>query len=216
MARVLRIALLSLLVLLLAGLAEAAAATCEGADADPVTAPPAQVAATTLCLLNAERAERGLAPLTRQSRLDLAAVRHASDMVARRYFAHRSPEGKHSTDRIRATGYLSSASSWVVGENLAWGTWERATPESIVAAWMDSPGHRANVLHRRYREIGIGIVLGNPVSRDGAGATYATTFGHTAGGARRSSKKASASRKLRRARVALGPRARVAIPRGAR
>jgi uncharacterized protein YkwD len=56
---------------------------------------------------------------------------------------------------------------------------DAATPATIVRAWMHSPGHRANILNRRFREIGIGVASGAPV-RDGAaksGATYATEFG---------------------------------------
>ena len=164
-----------------------AAAACADANVDPGGVTEARVVAATQCLVNAERARRGLGALTRDDRLDVAARRHARDMVARQYFAHRSPEGRHSSDRIRSAGYLASASAWVVGENLAWGTYDRATPRAIVAAWMASPGHRANILDRRYRQIGVGLAPGNPVLGDGAGATYATTFGKAvrARGARR-------------------------------
>ncbi len=154
-----------------------AAFQCAGADAAPAEIGLAATADSTLCLLNAERSRRRLAPLTRNALLDAAAVRQSRDMVARRYFAHESPAGADSTDRIRATGYLKGASEWIVGENLAWGTGELATPREIVAAWMASPGHRENVLRARYREIGLGVVTGNPQDADGEGATYTTTFG---------------------------------------
>ena len=160
--------------------AGAAASACSGADVRPDAAGAARLSDATLCLLNSERARKRLAPLKASPKLGAAAERHARDMVARQYFAHRNPEGQHSSDRIRATGYLASATAWVVGENLAWGTHDRATPWAIVAAWMASPGHRANILDRRYREIGLGLSPGNPARGDGAGATYATTFGQAA------------------------------------
>ena len=63
-------------------------------------------------------------------------------MVRKRYFSHTSRSGNDMGDRIRSQGYLSGARSWMIGENLAWGSGERSTPRSIVRAWMNSPGHR--------------------------------------------------------------------------
>jgi len=151
------------------------------ACADPELLPGAdtlgRLEAVTLCLLNGERADHGLAPLATDGQLARAAERHASDMVAKSYFAHEGQDGSTVRDRIGDTGYIPTSGRWVVGENLAWGTGALATPKSIVNAWMNSPGHRANVLHPDYREIGFGIVLGNPRVTNGLGATYATTFG---------------------------------------
>ena len=65
----------------------------------------------------------------------------------------------------------------MIGENLAWGSGERSTPRSIVRAWMNSAGHRHNILNGRFREIGIGVVDSSPVSTANRGATYTTTFG---------------------------------------
>jgi uncharacterized protein YkwD len=64
-----------------------------------------------------------------------------------------------------------------VGENIAWGSQELATPRSIVNGWMHSPGHRANILNRRFREIGIGVSRGAPEPGFDRAATYATDFG---------------------------------------
>ena len=96
-------------------------------------------------------------------------------MTRRNYFSHYSPAGGTFLDRIRRTGYLRNAQSWVVGENLAWGSGSRATPGSIVQAWMQSSGHRANILTRRFRHIGIGIAFGAPANVGGRPA--ATEFG---------------------------------------
>ena len=135
------------------------------------------LASATVCLVNGERAERGLRPLRVNRRLSRAARVHARDMVRRDYFAHDSLSGDSFVDRIRRAGYLRGPRAWVVGENLAWGSGNRSTPASIVRAWMNSPGHRANILQRRFREIGIGLVLGAPENAGGPAATYATDFG---------------------------------------
>src|SRR5438477_162532 len=68
---------------------------------------------------------------------------------------------------------------YVIGENLAWGTLNLATPEAIVAAWVASPGHLANILEAEYRDTGIGVVAQVPSSLSGGepGATYAQEFG---------------------------------------
>src|SRR5918996_989043 len=84
--------------------------------------------------------------------------------------------GATLVDRIRHTGYLSGANSWSLGENLAWGSHNRAAPRAITEMWMNSAGHRANILSPAFREVGIGLALGAP-GPSGPGATYATEFG---------------------------------------
>ena len=66
-------------------------------------------------------------------------------------------------DRIRRTGYTSGARGWALGENIAWGSGRLATAAQIHRSWMNSSGHRANILQRSFREIGIGIETGLPV-----------------------------------------------------
>ena len=153
---------------------------CTGAGRAPATASSAEVRGAVLCLLNRQRALHGLAPLHGNARLRKAGWGHARDMVAHRYFAHRSRNGAPFYDRIRATGYMSNVGHWWVGENLAWGAGARATPRRIVSAWMHSPPHRRNILDGRFTEIGIAVVRGAPVARRvGPAATYATEFGST-------------------------------------
>jgi uncharacterized protein YkwD len=67
----------------------------------------------------------------------------------------------------------------VIGENLAWGTYQLSTPQSIVSAWIASPGHLANILESSYRDTGIAIAPQVPSSLSGGspGATYAQEFG---------------------------------------
>jgi len=149
-----------------------AAAACRGAAAHPASARLSTVDRATLCLLNAQRRTRGLAPLKENGELDKASVGHSRDMVRRKYFEH----GDFAA-RIKASGYLSGATSWGIGENIAWGGGSYSTPRSIVSMWMHSPGHKANILSRRFKEIGIGISRGAPESGQHDAATYTTDFG---------------------------------------
>ena len=170
----------SLAAALLLALASAAGASgnCAGASATAKEASKRQLARSTLCLLNVERRKRGLGRLRLSKRLSRAALRHTRDMVRADYFSHTSRSGASFVDRIRRAGYLRGARSWMVGENLAWGTGSRSSPSETVAAWMHSPGHRHNILTGRYVHIGIGIVQGAPASVGGmAAATYTTDFG---------------------------------------
>ena len=118
---------------------------------------------------------RGRGTLRYNAGLALAGRRHAGDMVRRRYFSHDSRSGDHFDDRIRRTGYLRGARSALVGENLGWGTGFLATPRAMVRQWMNSPGHRANILRPGFKEIGIAVVTRTPGGT--RGATYATAFG---------------------------------------
>jgi uncharacterized protein YkwD len=155
----------------------AATPACASASSAPGAVARRVVLRATLCVLNAERRARRLRPLRLNRRLSRASRRHARDMVRRRYFSHDSLSGADFVDRIRRTGYLRSARRWSVGENLAWGSGERATPRSILRAWMGSRGHRANILTARFREIGIGVAYGAPRGASSPAATYATSFG---------------------------------------
>jgi len=153
------------------GVDDADAHSCRGARSAPGgTAPTA-----TVCLINAERRARGLAPLVANARLGRAARRHAADMVARAYFSHFSPSGDSFADRLRRVGYARGC-AWAGGETLAWGSGSQATPASRVRGWMNSPPHRAILLSAAYREVGIGIRRGSPTNA-GAGATYVGEFG---------------------------------------
>ena len=152
-----------------------AAAACPGAGATPKTATTRTLVHATLCVLNAKRAAHHLRPLRLNAKLGTAARRHSRAMVRQRFLSHTSPNGDTFVDRIRAAGYLDGARSWTAGENIAYGSGSRSTPRSIGRAWMNSPGHRANILSRSFRSIGIGIAPGTPIGL--AGATYTTDFG---------------------------------------
>jgi uncharacterized protein YkwD len=158
--------------------AAAAAAPCANANLKPSPANLGKVRSATLCLINRERAKHGLGKLRRQRTLDGVARRYSRQMVRHRFFSHVSPAGSTMTQRVRRSPYLRGVRGWSLGENLAWGSGTRATPRETVRAWMHSPGHRRNILDRGFREIGIGIVTGAPVSASGVAATYTTNFGH--------------------------------------
>jgi uncharacterized protein YkwD len=159
--------------------AGSAHAACANIDLMPSRHVAHKVRTATLCLLNEQRNAHGLHKLTSSRRLRHVAGRYARQMVRKAFFAHHSPTGSTPLSRIRRTSYLSGARFWTVGENLAWGTGNLATPRMIVHAWMHSPEHRANILNGRYRQIGVGIAYGAPVASFAAspGATYATDFG---------------------------------------
>jgi uncharacterized protein YkwD len=152
----------------------AGSGACASTSANPSPANLGQMSAAILCLLNAERRGKGLPSLKSNRALARAAKSWARTMVARRFFAH---ESGHSTvlSRIKRTGYVHG--SWSLGENIAWGSGALATPRAIVNGWMHSPGHRANILHGAFRDIGIGIKLGAPGQGLSGGATYVTDFG---------------------------------------
>lgn len=108
-------------------------------------------------LTNAERARAGCAALTVNNTLAVVAQNHAVDMAQSDYFSHTSLDGRSPFDRMRAAGYRYTAAA----ENIAAGY---QTPESVVAGWMNSSGHRANILNCGYTQIGVGYYLMNPDS----------------------------------------------------
>jgi uncharacterized protein YkwD len=152
------------------------AADCGNTDALPTADDLAQIRAAVLCLHNQTRAAKGLPLLRENAKLDKAALGHSNDMVAEGYFDHTTPGGTSFVDRIFAAGYVRADGGWVLGENLAWGTGDLSTPTGVMTSWMNSPGHKANILKRAYREVGIGIKLGVPTD-DTVGATYTLDFG---------------------------------------
>ena len=169
---------LLLLVAVAAGASPASAATgCAAADSPPAQASTVAVAHSALCLVNQERTSRGLHALKANRRLAKAARGHANDMVANNFFSHDSLGGGDFVDRIFKTGYVKRHRFPSLGEDLAWGSGILGTPRSIVAGWMNSPPHRANILNRRFREAGMGVAFGNPSVGTEDGTTYALDFG---------------------------------------
>jgi uncharacterized protein YkwD len=163
-----------------ATIAAVLATPCQDTELTPESGNIALVRDAVLCLINRKRAENGDAPLKTSPQLEEAAEGHCEELIADDYFAHVSPNGETPVDRIRDTGYIPSANvGYVIGENLAWGTYQLSTPAAIVGAWIASPGHLANILEAKYTETGIGVAPAVPTSlAPGApGATYAQEFG---------------------------------------
>ena len=103
--------------------------------------------------LNASRRANGESSLRFNRELGRAAMRHACDMLANDFFAHQGSDGSNSHARVTRVGY----NACIVAENIAWGY---PRPEQIITGWMNSPGHRRNMLHPRIEEFGIGISQG--------------------------------------------------------
>ncbi|WP_433262158.1 CAP domain-containing protein [Actinosynnema sp. CS-041913] len=103
-------------------------------------------------LTNAERAANGCPALGVDERLDKAARGHSADMAAQNYFDHKSKDGRTFVDRVKAAGHPAPGA-----ENIAAG---QRTAEAVVKGWMESPGHRANILNCKLRTLGVGMARG--------------------------------------------------------
>jgi uncharacterized protein YkwD len=155
------IALCAGLCALFAAAGQAASGGCAGSSAIPVDgAGRTQATRAVLCLVNRERASRGLRTLHLSGQLSLAARAHSNDMVARGYFAHDGPGGDTLSARLQRSGYAGSHPGFDVGEALAWG--RQASPDALTAALMRSATHRHILLGAGGRELGIGLTLGAP------------------------------------------------------
>ncbi|MES1240116.1 MAG: CAP domain-containing protein [Acidobacteriota bacterium] len=112
-----------------------------------------RVRSEMIASVNAARKKAGLRPVTGNALLDKAAQRHAEDMLARGYFAHQSPSGTTVRERARSAGY-----DWVtIGENIAFG---QTSVAEVMETWLDSPGHRKNILTPAFAELGVGVAMG--------------------------------------------------------
>lgn len=108
-----------------------------------------------LHLLNTVRVEHGLAALPpNQSLTDVSRTR-SSDMLSRNYFSHYTPEGKNVFNLLRECGIPFNAAGENLGHAIPAGI---GTPEAFLNAWMNSPGHAANILQAKYHIIGVGMV----------------------------------------------------------
>lgn len=103
---------------------------------------------------NAYRAEQGASFLGRNNLLDQVAAQKLNDMFSQQYFEHINPQGVGAGDLVKNVGYRFI----VVGENLALGNFH--DDKTLVDAWMNSPGHRANILNSKFREIGVAVGQG--------------------------------------------------------
>ncbi|MER7572470.1 CAP domain-containing protein [Streptomyces sp. NPDC126514] len=125
----------------------------------------ARTASRVVELTNRERAGAGLAPLAVDPVLTTAAQAHSADMVARAFYSHTCPDGSRPWDRAAAAGSRRRS----IGENIACG---QRSPAEVVQGWMNSPGHRANILKRDFTHIGVGFAGGGE-----AGTYWTQLFG---------------------------------------
>ncbi|MER5985453.1 sigma-70 family RNA polymerase sigma factor [Streptomyces sp. NPDC001787] len=132
--------------------------------ATPAPPAPPSVSQQVTDLVNAERAKQGCGPVRGNGLMSTAAQRHSADMASRDYFAHTSPDGTDPGDRLTAAGYRWST----YGENIAKG---QRTPADVMSSWMNSPGHRANILNCSFKEIGVGM------RSTGSGPVWTQNFG---------------------------------------
>lgn len=128
-------------------------------------------------LHNKARKKRGLKALCVHPILTEAARAHSKEMLAKDYFAHDSFNGESVKERLERFGYtFDGYSSYAYGENIAWGCGSYRTPESRFKSWMHSPDHKANILDKRFREVGIGVLTGTYKGCTRA-AMYTVDFG---------------------------------------
>jgi uncharacterized protein YkwD len=105
-----------------------------------------------LQITNAERKKAGCKALSSNSELTSAAQAHSSDMARNHFFDHDSRNGDGPFDRVKAAGYSFSAAA----ENIAMG---QQTPSAVMKAWMNSPGHKANIVNCTYTQLGVGYAV---------------------------------------------------------
>ena len=125
--------------------------------------------ADMLAEVNEQRKAAGAPPLALDSHLNEVAQKHAEDMLSRSYYDHQSPEGLLPRDRVLGSGYPAA----LVAENIARGP---TSVDEVMSAWLQSRGHRANLLNRGLTEIGVGCAVG----RNATGYTvlWVQDFGH--------------------------------------
>lgn len=127
-----------------------ALATPAATNTPTATATASGTAARVVELVNAERAKAGCSPVTVNASLTKAAQAHSDDMAAHQDMSHTGSDGSAPGDRITRAGYDWSG----YGENVAYGY---STPEQVMAGWMASSGHRANILDCDFEEMGVGL-----------------------------------------------------------
>lgn len=125
-------------------------------DPTPTAASRSSYAEAIVAGMNRERAARGLGPLTLETRLSLAAQDRVDDMLTKHYFDHVSPDGINPFDWVSKRGYRYN----LIGENLALGY---RSSQSVVSGWMNSPGHRKNILKSGFDEVGIAFSDTSPM-----------------------------------------------------
>jgi uncharacterized protein YkwD len=165
---------LALLLVVLAALAPtASSASNHGSDSQQAQTLESRLAHE----INAVRSQRHLRSLVESRALRLAAESNSAAMLDQGYFAHESPDGTSFADRLKQFYPANPNDYWTVGENLAMTGPNEPLARDLVARWMESPRHRANLLDPRWRELGIGVRFApSPKGAFGGLATWVVTL----------------------------------------
>jgi len=147
----------------------ATAGACKAAD-DAAATPEAQARAVD-CLLNWARQQDRRGKLTQRPALRRAAALKGKGVASCGQFSH-TPCGTDVTAAVRASGYRYAT----FGENLFAGTWGQVTARDVVATWLQSPPHRANVLNASFRDVGVASALAHGLLGDGNVVVWTATF----------------------------------------
>jgi uncharacterized protein YkwD len=151
-------------------------------NSEPAQLKKRQARKAIMCLLNQERAAHGLPAFERSKKLQRAAQKHSARMSGGNCFEHECPGEADLVDRLGNVKYLlGSLLRWTCAENIAWGMKSAGTPNAIMDAWMNSAGHRANILNRDLQQVGIGFAKGSPGNGDAPAGMYTTDFGTRSG-----------------------------------
>lgn len=167
----------------LGAFAAPASAGCKYSAGKPTEITDAQAQKAVVCLINKERRSRGRKALRVNKPLKRAARAHSRRMVALAgtdtpCFAHTCSDSGEPPlrERVTRTGYLPCGCRFKLGETIAYGHQAMATPRVIVRSWMASSDHRAVILTRGFRHIGVGAKMGSPYGNRDA-RTYTADFG---------------------------------------
>jgi uncharacterized protein YkwD len=156
-----------------APVAVAAAAPCRGAATQPRPGRERTAIKAVLCLMNQLRRSARLKPLKWSPKLARAARAHTNDMIKRHFYAHEMPPGAALPSRLRKAKWRGRGS----GENLGLASLVLASPKGMLAAWLNSPPHRANILSRNWKAVGIAMQAKDPLGRLTGAGIYTVDFG---------------------------------------
>lgn len=158
--------------------ASAASPCAKYGDVSPKKLTNRQARAAIRCLINKERKKRGIGKVDQDRRLQKAAQRHNEVMLRKNCFSHQCAGEASLQARLSIVDYLvGGLLRWTYGENIAYGGKYLGTPKAIMKAWMNSSGHRANILNPAFRDLGVGFSQGSPGNPGSNAGLYTTDFG---------------------------------------
>ncbi len=161
-----------------AGTRAAASSACADADLLIENAATIARARTALrCLINRDRARRDARSVRSHPDLRRVARRHCASLVAHKYVSHVGRDGRTLRERVARAGYIRPGQTFVVGEAITWVTGSAVERDGALPAPAESAERTAIIRRARYRDIGIGIVLGAPRESEDVGVTLVVVLG---------------------------------------